>query len=146
MVQERHLLSPMKDPKFQPSCTFSRRALSVFLSGLMPGLLFSAAPDANSIMQRSAEVLQMDWEAAPTYDYFERDQGNHGSRTWQVLMIQGSPFRRLKAVGATPLSPQDQERRAGNWKQPWLSVAVNQPDKGRSEFRNTRKAASATTV
>lgn len=104
--------SPMGNPKPGSTRALPRRALTFFLSGLIPGLLFSAAPDATSIIQRSAEVLQMDWRAAPTYDYLERDLNNHGSRTWQVMMILGSPYRRLEAVGGTPLSASDQEREA----------------------------------
>jgi hypothetical protein len=81
---------------------------------LLPGILTIAAvlvrPDANTIIQRSVEVLKLDWQAAPEYDYFERDLEHHEFRTYRVMMILGSPYRRLEAVGDTSLSPEDRQK------------------------------------
>lgn len=89
-----------------------------------PGLLVSAlltaasasatsansAPPATTIIQRSVQAIQKDWQALPQYDKFERDLDNHGSKTYQILMILGSPYRRLVKVNGAPLSPDDQKK------------------------------------
>jgi len=43
------------------------------------------------------EANERDWQAAPKYNYFERDQIGAGTKTYQVLMILGSPYHRLVA-------------------------------------------------
>lgn len=71
---------------------------------------FGAQVDANAIIRHSVEVLKKDFEAAPRYDNFERDGGLHRSKTYQVMMILGSPYRRLVAVNGVKLSPQDRQK------------------------------------
>ena len=62
---------------------------------------------AASIIEGSVEANARDWQAAPDYDYFERDrQPGGGTKTYEELMISGSPYERLVAVNGTPLSPQ----------------------------------------
>jgi hypothetical protein len=74
------------------------------LSGFIPSI------DANTIMQRSAEATEADWNAAPEYNHIERDVEDHGDRTYQVLMILGSPYRRLLKVNGSPLTASDQQK------------------------------------
>lgn len=65
--------------------------------------------NAQTIIERSVEANARDWKAAPGYDNFERDQeSGGGTRTYSVLMIQGSPYNRLIAVNGRPLSFQQQ--------------------------------------
>jgi hypothetical protein len=77
-------------------------------------MLFMAAstfaqPDVATIIKRSVEVGNADWEAAPQYDHFERDLQPDGStKTYKVMMILGSDYQRLVAVNGKPLTPQDQ--------------------------------------
>lgn len=77
---------------------------------LLPGIPTMAAvlvqPDANTIIRRSVEVLKLDWQAAPEYDYSERDLAHREFRTYRVTMILGSPYRRLEAINGSPLSPE----------------------------------------
>jgi hypothetical protein len=93
---------------------FRPAIFSGLLAMLLPGILTTAEvpirPDANTIIQRSVEVLKRDWQAAPEYDYFERDLEHHEFRTYQVMMILGSPYRRLEAVDDTPLSPENRQK------------------------------------
>lgn len=72
-----------------------------------------AAPDAAEIVRRSVAATQADWKAAPQYSFTERDVTSKGVRTYEVLMIEGSPYRRLVAAGDHRLSPaqEAQERR-----------------------------------
>lgn len=61
--------------------------------------------DAQTIIQRSVEANAKDWEAAPSYDYFERDQQpGGGTKTYEEIMILGSRYERLVAVNGKPLS------------------------------------------
>lgn len=122
MCSETYKVSPMKSP------------LGLLLTaGLLPIALYPSAPDPNTIIQRSVEVLKLDWQADSAYDYFERDRGHQASQTWQVMMIQGSPYRRLQATGSTPLSPKDQEK-----EQRKLEAAVAQRCSESSQQRQQR--------
>ena len=65
--------------------------------------------DVETIIQRSVEANAVDWKAAPDYDYVERDrQPGGGTKTYEELMILGSPYERLIAVNGKPLSPEQQ--------------------------------------
>jgi hypothetical protein len=65
--------------------------------------------DVSTIIRRSVEVGNADWDAAPQYDHFERDLQPDGStRTYEVMMILGSDYSRLVAVNGKPVSPEEQ--------------------------------------
>lgn len=89
-----------------------KRFLIVFvLSDMLTATALRAAPqcDAATIIKRSVEVNAEDWKAAPQYDYFERDgDPKGGSKTYENLMILGSPYQRLVAVNDEPLPRQQQ--------------------------------------
>jgi len=69
----------------------------------------TAPPDAVTIIQRSVAALRADWKAAPQYNYHERDLENHITKTYEVMMILGSPYQRLVAINGTQLSAKDQK-------------------------------------
>ena len=72
-----------------------------------------AAPpriEVPEIIQLSVEANGRDWRAAPEYSYFAREQTGSGSKTYQVLMILGSPFRKLVAINGEPLSAAQQRK------------------------------------
>ncbi len=50
-----------------------------------------AQNNVNAIIQRSVEPNQRDGDTAPQVDYFDRDRGNSGSKTYEEIMILGSP-------------------------------------------------------
>jgi len=84
---------------------------SIALSAILVVAPLSAtAPyDTEAIIERSVEANAADWKAAPEYDFFERDQETGGgTKTYQDLMISGSPYERLVAVNGKPLSPEQQ--------------------------------------
>ncbi len=56
-------------------------------------------------MQRSAQANDRDWAAAPGFSYREADKTERGTRTYQVLTIGGSPYRKLIAINGEPLAP-----------------------------------------
>ncbi len=63
-------------------------------------------PDAKTIIQRSVQANQRDWDAFPKYEFDETDYFPGGqTRTYHVTMILGSPYERLIRVNGEPLSP-----------------------------------------
>ncbi|MGA8273375.1 MAG: hypothetical protein WB919_17565, partial [Candidatus Sulfotelmatobacter sp.] len=48
--------------------------------------------NADAIVQRSVEANKRDWEAAPGFDYCERDVGRTETKTYEDIMIFGSPY------------------------------------------------------
>jgi hypothetical protein len=66
-------------------------------------------PDVQTIIQRSVAANQADFQAAPQYDFKERDRTDKGYKTYQVTMIEGTPYQRLIAVSGKPLPPQQEQ-------------------------------------
>jgi hypothetical protein len=65
--------------------------------------------DAAQIIQRSVAANALDWKAQPAYSHRECDRKNGQSKTYQILMIDGSPYQRLLEMNGQPLSS-DQEQ------------------------------------
>ncbi len=87
---------------FRSSCPLLCLAL---LAGSTPVIGQAAeAPDVETIIQKSVAANQRDFNADPEFDYKERDRTPNGSKTYQVTMIEGSPYQRLIAVNGRPLS------------------------------------------
>jgi hypothetical protein len=90
-----------------------RKALQLRTSVVAAMLLSVAAAaqtDVHEMVQRSVQVITADWKAAPEYECFERDREPNGSsKTFQDLMIMGSPYQRLVAINDKPLSRHEQE-------------------------------------
>jgi len=78
--------------------------------------MHSSPLDVRTIIERSLEANKRDWSAAPLYSYCERDGPVGDSKTYEVTMILGSPYRRLVAINGEPLSAveQSQEQRQIN--------------------------------
>jgi hypothetical protein len=60
--------------------------------------------DANSIVQRSVAANKRDWEAVPQYDCWERDRTSEGTKTYDDVMILGTPYQKLVEVNGKPLT------------------------------------------
>jgi hypothetical protein len=90
-------------------CAIVSGLLTLLLLSFLPAATLPTQPGANTIVQRSVGALKSDWQAEPKYDYLERDVKNHESRTYRVMMILGSPYRRMEAVNGMPLSPEDRQ-------------------------------------
>jgi hypothetical protein len=65
---------------------------------------------AKEIIQRSLDVNRKDWDAAPGYDYSQRDREGKKIRTTEQIMLAGSRYARLLAIDDKPLSPQDEAK------------------------------------
>ncbi|HVN08859.1 MAG TPA: hypothetical protein VMV61_07805 [Patescibacteria group bacterium] len=67
-------------------------------------------PPAATILERSVDANQRDWKAAPRYDYEERDRDADGhTRTYEELMVLGSPYERLIGVDGNPIPTAQRE-------------------------------------
>jgi hypothetical protein len=79
------------------------------LCALFPLLAQCAQPDVKEIIRRSVEANQRDFKAVNKYNNKERDRTpGGGSKTYQITMIEGTPYQRLIAVNGKPL-PADQQ-------------------------------------
>lgn len=68
-----------------------------------------SAPDTQAIVRRSVDAIKEDWSEAPKYSWVERDveskdDGVRTSKTYRVLMIDGSPYNVVTAINDQPLS------------------------------------------
>lgn len=61
-----------------------------------------------TIIQRSVEANELDWKRESEYTHFERDKENGQDKSYEVMMIDGSPYQRLVAINGKPLSEQEQ--------------------------------------
>jgi hypothetical protein len=69
----------------------------------------SAETTAPSLVARSVTAMDANWEQAPNYSFVERDlsgkkDAEWRSKTFEVTMIDGSPYRRLLAVNDHPVA------------------------------------------
>lgn len=75
---------------------------------LLSGAALAAQTDPHAIVAHSVQAMETDWKAAPDFECLERDQETGSSKTFQDLMILGSPYQRLVAVDDKPLPPAQQ--------------------------------------
>jgi hypothetical protein len=87
----------------------SRITLLAIVATFCPSFFALAQMPVETIIQRSVEANKRDWELEPEYAYFERNKENGQDRTYEVMMIEGSPYHRLVAVNGEPLTEQDQK-------------------------------------
>jgi hypothetical protein len=73
---------------------------------LCAGFSAYAQVDVKEIIERSVEASKADWKVQPEYDYSVRVKKDGQTKTFDVLMILGSPYDRLVAVDGKPLSAQ----------------------------------------
>lgn len=85
-----------------PELRFAR--WSVLFIGAFVATGSSQRPDVHTIVSKSVQANERDWTASPDYSYKERDKVASGTKTYQVMMIEGTPYRELIAVNGEPLS------------------------------------------
>ncbi len=88
-------------------------------------------PDVNDIISRSVAANQRDFRAASDFNWKERDRVPGGSKTFQVTMIDGTPYNRLIAVNSRPLSPQPEQQE--------MQKQSQEAEKRRSESAEARR-------
>src|ERR1017187_1074322 len=110
-------------------------ALSVWIAAVL------AAQDARVIVRRSIDVEWAGVEAARNYTYLERQEEheldssgklkNLEVRTYDVTLLEGSPYRRLVTLNGQPLAPKEQKKedeklRQSNAPRRWETEAQKQ--------------------
>jgi hypothetical protein len=74
---------------------------------VLAGAAHAATLDVREIIQRSVAANEVNWKAAPNYSFVERDVETKGGRqttkTYQVLMIEGSQYNKVIAINDKPL-------------------------------------------
>ena len=86
-----------------------KKLLTVVLLALIAS--YSTGQSVDTIIQNSVRANEKDRKAAAEYTYFERDrEPRGGTKTFEDLMILGSPYQRLVAINRRPL-PRDQQER-----------------------------------
>jgi hypothetical protein len=90
-----------------------RRAFQLTVVVAATGMLLSAAtpPNPEQIIRKSVAMTKADWAQVSKYSYLERDveskrQSPAMSKTYRVLMIDGSPYNLVTAMNDEPLSTQ----------------------------------------
>jgi hypothetical protein len=87
---------------------YSSIALLIVLSASAHSTV-AAQPDVLGIIERSVAANRADWQAAPGYDYFEQVRSGGNTKTFEVRMILGTPYRMLVRVNGKPLPADDRE-------------------------------------
>jgi hypothetical protein len=96
-------------------------------------------PDANTIIQRSVDAMHRDWQSAARYIHLERDMEAHGSKTFQILMIEGSPYQKLTAVNGKPLSEAEAKKEEEKLRHEIASRCGESPDDKRKRIAEYKK-------
>lgn len=113
------------------------------INALGAGVLLAAAalfmpaatqPDVLTIIQKSVEANDRDYKAAPHYDYKEHDKVGGVTKTFQVTMIEGSPYQRLTALNGKPLSAQQEQQELAKQKQAAAQRKAESPSQRRDRI------------
>jgi hypothetical protein len=112
-----------------------RYLLLPLLVSFSPWATAAISNQAEEIVRKSVANTKAGWAVAPQYDFTERDvETRHGKRTektYQVMMIEGSPYNMLVAVNGSELS----DAQAGAEKR----KLQEEIERRRSESPNARK-------
>ncbi len=91
------------------------------MSSFFPLLLLLASTPTqttNAIIDRSVEANAIDFKAQSDYSYLQTEkEGDNPSKTYEVSMMLGSPYRRLVATDGQSLPPEAQNRELRNMQQ-----------------------------
>jgi hypothetical protein len=86
----------------------------IFFAGLLLALPSSfRAQDtsaAHVIIHRSIQVNYADWKAQPDYSFRRSDVQGSQRQTFEVSMLEGSPYERLLALNDKPIGPHQQRQ------------------------------------
>jgi len=87
-----------------------------------------AQTDVATIVQKSVEANRRDWNAAPQYDYEERDRDGQGTKTYEVTTVLGSPYERLTAINGKELNQARKAEQQKKYEQMLSQRQAESPD------------------
>jgi hypothetical protein len=119
-----------------------KRTLILLLTaagGSFPAVI--TQPDPLEIVRKSVEAIETNWKQAPNYSYVEREvqskkEAEPTIKSYEVLMIDGSPYRRLIATNDTPLSTGEQAEEDRKMRD---EIEKRQHETGREEKKRMAK-------
>ena len=100
--------------------------------------------DVSTFLQRWTAANRADFEAASAYDYSERDRDDDGTRTYDVSMLFGTPYKRLVLADDRPLSDSDRRKQDEQFQRARAERAAESPeDRARriAEYQKSRARA-----
>ncbi len=103
-------------------------------------------PQVEEIIRKSVVQNEKDFEAAPHFNWKERDRTVNGIKVFQVTMIDGTPYNRLIALNGKALSSQQERRRYRSRNRKQSDAKRNRPPLAASASRNSRRAARGITT
>jgi len=118
-------------------CGFRLLPLLVVIAG--PGFPQAQHLSAEKIIANSVLANQRDFQAAVHYNWKERDRTSKGSKTSQVMMIDGSPYYRVLAVNGKPLSPAEQAKEKKKEQEAAAERAAESPEQRRKRIEQFEK-------
>ena len=98
-----------------------------------------AQNDVGTIIRKSVEANNRDWDADPQFDYTETDKDAQGTKTYQVTNILGTPYQRLVKINGKPLPAEQQAEEESKLKKALADRQAESPQK-RAERINKFKA------
>lgn len=116
--------------------------LACCLLWLIAPALFAqnSQPDVQQIISNSVNANQRDFEAAPHFNWKERDRTpGGGSKTYQVTMIEGTPYNRLIALNGRPLSETREQQEMQKQQQETEKRRSESPDARRDRIAKFQK-------
>src|SRR5262249_6793974 len=96
-------------------CVATLTDMGLFLLIFSLASLLRGQPAAREIVRRSIETNNADFQALPKYSHHETDVTTkagaaRGSKTYKVMMLEGSPYNQLIAINNEPLPPPERAR------------------------------------
>jgi len=110
------------------------------LAWAFAGVAFAAQqPDVKTIIQKSVAANERNFEAAPQFNYKEKDKVGKEIKTYQVTMIDGSPYQRLLANDGEPLSKEQAEEELKKEQQTIAERKAQNPQQRRDRIADYEK-------
>lgn len=110
------------------------------LAWAFAGVAFAAQqPDVKTIIQKSVAANERNFEAAPQFNYKEKDKVGKEIKTYQVTMIDGSPYQRLLAKDGEPLSKEQAEEELKKEQQTIAERKAQNPQQRRDRIADYEK-------
>jgi len=115
-------------PSHAPLSRIAGVCLILIVSTGTPALL-SGSADVDTIVQRWLQVSDADFDAALWFGYCERVRDDNGTRTYEVILLDGSPFKRLVRVDDRPLPADAAEKE----RQRFMDAKTRRADESRDD-------------
>ncbi len=96
-------------------------------------------PDVQDIIQKSVAANKANFNAAPQFNWKERDHDGKDLKTYQVTMIEGTPYQRLLAINGKPLSHAQEKEELRKQEQSAAQRRAESPEERRKRIDKFEK-------